>query len=195
MKGRNIIHFIKCLLNLEHPVTQTTIEEQKALSRYAKQSKVILEIGIFEGFNTRQFALNSPADAIVYAIDPFFKGTLGICYGKLIAFNDWKKNKIKKIKVIKGLSSDVTTYVSEKIDFIFVDGDHSFEAVKKDLELYSKKLSENGVIAFHDARIFPNGWTKLEWGPVQVVDQIIRNNKEWKIIEEVDSTVFIQQAQ
>jgi hypothetical protein len=37
-----------------------------------------------------------------------------------------------------------------KIDFLFIDGDHSYEGVKLDFELYSKLLNENGVIVIHD---------------------------------------------
>lgn len=38
-----------------------------------------------------------------------------------------------------------------KIDFLFIDGDHSYEGVKKDFELYSQIISENGVIVLHDS--------------------------------------------
>ncbi len=37
-----------------------------------------------------------------------------------------------------------------KLDFIFIDGDHSYEGVKKDFELYSQIMSENGIITIHD---------------------------------------------
>ena len=37
-----------------------------------------------------------------------------------------------------------------KIDVLFIDGDHSYEGVKKDFELYSNILSENGIIIIHD---------------------------------------------
>ena len=37
-----------------------------------------------------------------------------------------------------------------KIDFLFIDGDHSYEGVKKDFELYSTLLTDKGVIVIHD---------------------------------------------
>lgn len=39
-------------------------------------------------------------------------------------------------------------------DFIFIDGDHSYEGVKRDFEMYKSLLSPRGVIGFHD--IDPN---------------------------------------
>ncbi|MBA7713844.1 hypothetical protein ES703_122854 [subsurface metagenome] len=37
-----------------------------------------------------------------------------------------------------------------KIDFLFIDADHSYEGVKKDFTLYSNFVKKPGLIAFHD---------------------------------------------
>jgi hypothetical protein len=37
-----------------------------------------------------------------------------------------------------------------KIDYLHIDGEHSYEGVKKDFELYSTIMSENGIITIHD---------------------------------------------
>jgi len=37
-----------------------------------------------------------------------------------------------------------------KIDFLFIDADHSYEGVKKDFTLYSNFVRKPGLIAFHD---------------------------------------------
>jgi hypothetical protein len=39
-------------------------------------------------------------------------------------------------------------------DMIFLDGDHSYAAVKQDFELAADVLTPNGVLAFHDSRFF-----------------------------------------
>ena len=38
-----------------------------------------------------------------------------------------------------------------KIDLLFIDGDHSYEGVKLDFELYSKLLTPKGVVILHDS--------------------------------------------
>lgn len=38
----------------------------------------------------------------------------------------------------------------EKIDFLFIDGDHRYEGVKQDFEMYSPLVKEGGLIVFHD---------------------------------------------
>jgi predicted O-methyltransferase YrrM len=37
-----------------------------------------------------------------------------------------------------------------QLDFLFIDGDHSFEGVKADFEMYSELVRSGGLIAFHD---------------------------------------------
>ncbi|MEM4489080.1 MAG: class I SAM-dependent methyltransferase [Desulfurococcaceae archaeon] len=36
------------------------------------------------------------------------------------------------------------------LDFLFIDGDHTYEGVKKDFEMYSPLVEKGGMIAFHD---------------------------------------------
>jgi predicted O-methyltransferase YrrM len=44
---------------------------------------------------------------------------------------------------------------NEKLDFLFIDGDHAYEGVKKDYEYYSPFVRPGGVIAFHDVALHP----------------------------------------
>ena len=58
-----------------------------------------------------------------------------------------------KIRAIRGDSHsyDVFEKVSGKrYDMLFIDGDHSYEGVKKDFEMYLPLVRQNGLIVFHD---------------------------------------------
>lgn len=44
----------------------------------------------------------------------------------------------------------VEILVENKLDFLFIDGDHSYEGVKQDLENYCSLVRPGGLIAFHD---------------------------------------------
>ena len=37
-----------------------------------------------------------------------------------------------------------------KVDYLHIDADHTYEGVKKDFELYSTLMNENGIISIHD---------------------------------------------
>lgn len=49
-------------------------------------------------------------------------------------------------------------------DFVFIDGDHSYENVKRDWELVEQNISGNAVVVFHDTVMFD--------GPKRVVAEI-----------------------
>jgi hypothetical protein len=78
-----------------------------------------------------------------------------------------------------------------KIDFLFIDGDHSYEGVKKDFELYSTILSEKGIIMLHDTDgeyeetfIVSEDAKKDHYrfdGPSKLVKEL-QDNSEWNLI-------------
>jgi predicted O-methyltransferase YrrM len=41
------------------------------------------------------------------------------------------------------------------VDFLFIDGDHSYQGIRRDFEFYSPLVREGGLVAFHD--IVPGG--------------------------------------
>ena len=58
------------------------------------------------------------------------------------------------INPIKGFSYDVVNnYQDNSIDFLFIDGAHDYESVKKDLIDWYPKVKKNGVIAGHDYNV------------------------------------------
>jgi predicted O-methyltransferase YrrM len=41
-------------------------------------------------------------------------------------------------------------FSGQKLDFLFIDGDHSLAGVKSDFEMYSPLVRPGGFVAFHD---------------------------------------------
>jgi predicted O-methyltransferase YrrM len=54
------------------------------------------------------------------------------------------------VEIIRSLSGDAARNWTRPIDLIFIDGDHSYEGVKRDWELFSKHVTRFGLIVFHD---------------------------------------------
>jgi len=78
-----------------------------------------------------------------------------------------------------------------KIDFLFIDGDHSYEGVKLDFDLYSTLLTENGIIMLHDtdsnyeetliiSEDSKNDHHRFD-GPAKLVKELELSN-EWNLI-------------
>jgi len=49
-------------------------------------------------------------------------------------------------------TNDIAIHIASrlKIDFLFLDGDHTYDGVKKDFENYSHFVRKGGLIGFHD---------------------------------------------
>ncbi len=64
------------------------------------------------------------------------------------------KNRLKpvkdKITWILKYSDKAVEDLPNNIDFIYIDGNHEYEFVKKDIELYWEKVSKKGILAGHD---------------------------------------------
>lgn len=69
-----------------------------------------------------------------------------------------------------------------KIDFLFIDGDHRYEGVKRDYALYSPLVRPGGLVALHDIVYYPDRadvevsrlWGELKTSG-QPVEEIILN--------------------
>lgn len=55
-----------------------------------------------------------------------------------------------KVQFIRKKSEDAVADIKEAVDFIYIDGNHDYEFVKKDIGLYWKLLKPKGIIAGHD---------------------------------------------
>ena len=74
---------------------------------------------------------------------------------------------LKNIKPVKDLINPIRAtsvsasrlYDDESLDFVFIDGDHSYESVKDDINHWLPKVKIGGVIAGHDygSYVPPNG--------------------------------------
>lgn len=188
---KSLLHFCKFLLHLEAPVSQVTEKELALLLRYSHQAMMIVEIGCFEGKTSASLAENS--SGVIYTIDPFLKGRLGICYGEWIAKIYCKRKGLKNVNFIRGYSYGVAGEFQQPIDFLFIDGDHSYEAIKRDWEDWLPKVKNNGIIAVHDCRQAINSPDYL--GTMQFYDQDISKIKGINELRSIDSLSVFRVSQ
>ena len=56
----------------------------------------------------------------------------------------------QRVEIIRKTTSEAVADLPTRIDFAFIDGDHSFEGVKTDWEIVKSRLSPWAVVVFHD---------------------------------------------
>jgi len=166
--------------------------------------KTIVEIGAAYGGSSLNFLLSKNPDTLLYSIDPFvvdsmgqFQATRELCFEHVVkALRDCAvPQRADEWKLISKYSYDAVRDWKVSIDMLFIDGDHRFNEVKKDVEDWLPHLKNGGYILFHDSCRIPNtpeneyhkGWP----GPTQVVEKL-RTDPRVAFVEECHSISVFQ---
>jgi len=110
-----------------------------------------VEIGTYHGDNALSMLLNLPIKKI-YLIDPYLNyGGYTDKYGDELSlepvFNVAKEKLSKfkdKVAFIRKMSSDAISDIPDNVDFVYIDGNHKYEYVKQDMEMYYDKVKLGG---------------------------------------------------
>jgi predicted O-methyltransferase YrrM len=156
----NILHKLRVV----NATSQTNDEELQALARYAKGAKVALEIGSYQGVSAAVIARSLASDGCLVCVDPWLGNKKRDNPGFTIFTRHIKRMKTKhKIQVIRDFSANALKQLPRKVDFAFIDGDHSWSGIETDWRIVSGRMSDGGVICLHDTAIPPQEpWRTFE---------------------------------
>jgi predicted O-methyltransferase YrrM len=126
-----------------------------------QKPKTILEIGTAMGGTLFLLARNAPAGCQIISVD-LPNGPFGGGYPewKILLYESFALPNQTMLLLRYDSHSKITHRMVEVatphgIDFLFIDGDHTYEGVKKDFEMYSPLVNPGGIIAFHDITKHP----------------------------------------
>lgn len=123
--------------------------------------ETIAEIGVAYGDTTRWLCQAAP-NATVHGFDCWADhGVMEKTYGQKSSKEDVAKflkyfHNVENFELLKVNTITEKDKFLEKIseigplDFVFIDGDHSYDGVKNDFELVYPHLSDKGIVVFHD---------------------------------------------
>jgi len=159
-----------------------------------QQPRVILEIGTAKGGTL--LAWSRIATELVISID-MFGGTGGGGYpkAKQQLFQQFAADRPGvEIVLLREDSHAVETrdrarelLAGRTVDFLFIDGDHSYAGVKRDFEFWSELVTPGGHLAFHDILRAPDGsecevdrlWAELKPQYPQHFELVEDPNQAW----------------
>lgn len=150
---------------------------RKWLRLQARRHRRIVEVGVWKGRTTQLLARNTIGT--VWAVD-HWQGTphdpaqhvlypdAGAAYG---AFRKHLRSEIErgKVRVVNMPSVQAAAHLAngKPFDFVFLDADHSYDAVRADIVAWLPLLAADGLLAGHDygKPTFP--------GVTQAVDEVL----------------------
>ncbi len=122
-----------------------------------RQPKAVLEIGTCHGGTLYLWCQAADPAATLISID-LPEGEFGGGYPPCRApFYQSFATGSQRVHLLRADSHSASTAEQVRklldgrtIDFLFIDGDHTYAGVKQDFDLYSPLVSKDGLIALHD---------------------------------------------
>lgn len=129
-----------------------------ALSELCKEFNFTtgVEIGVEEGIFSELICQTNPS-LTLYGIDPWLSYVRGTQTYNQQKLSRHYENAVKRLSkypncyIIRKYSMDaVMEFYEGSLDFIYIDGDHSFDFVMTDIIEWSKKVKSGGIVSGHD---------------------------------------------
>ena len=123
-----------------------------------KRPAVVLEIGTDRGGTLFLWTRVASSDALLITVDiRKLVGRLGRLSPFALVRTSFEQAR-QRIELIDDVDSQRDETVERirrvlggrPVDFLFLDGDHRYEAVRRDFALYTPLVGRGGVVAFHD---------------------------------------------
>ncbi len=154
--------------------------------------KSCAEVGIGYGLHAKNILLNSNIEKL-YLVDPM--RPYGDLFAKDVNNNGGFEALVAQIKNILSPFNERYTFIrkpslevseneisNESLDLVFVDGDHSYDAVCKDLRFWWNKIKLGGYILGDD-------YTRVHPGTIKAVDEFAKEyNLEMTILHKEGSS-------
>jgi predicted O-methyltransferase YrrM len=160
------------------------IQELEWLAANAANRRAIVEIGSWKGRSTK--AMGGATLGVVYAVDHYRGADAqnnAINYKEAMELGPERFSEIFKRNLSDEIAAGhVVQVVSDSIgavervqallkggrpDMVFIDGDHDYEAVKRDISTWRPLIASGGILSGHDYRTGANP------GVVRAVDELV----------------------
>ena len=194
---RVMVHFARWLVGLDRPTSQTNERERAHLVRHATGRRKLVEIGVWEGLTTTSLRRAMPPDAELLCVDPYPVGRLGFSTQQIIARREVGRISNGRVRWIRATGAEAGrnySLASEgQVDFVFIDGDHTYEGIRNDWMVWSPLVAAGGVVALHDSRSSRERNID-EAGSAIFTRDVILKDPRYRELEPVDTLTVVQRV-
>jgi predicted O-methyltransferase YrrM len=119
----------------------------------ARRPRAVLEIGSFRGGTLAAWCKVAAPDAVLVSVDLPEEAETPAAPDELrrLARASQRLEVVRGDSHVEETKREVENALAEtEVDFLMIDGDHSYDGVRRDFELYAPLVRDRGLIAFHD---------------------------------------------
>lgn len=166
-----------------------TLETRDDILSLLSPRSVMAELGVLKGdfsdkilktINPSELVLIDSWDGEIFSGDVNGNNTQLYEGEELYNFVVKKFDQFKNVRIFRNKTDKIQEFKNDYFDFIYIDADHSYDAVKIDLENCFLKIKNNGILAGHDYGINPNKTNnQYDFGVKKAVDEFcIKHNQK-----------------
>ena len=152
----------------------------------------VVQIGVAEGGSAWHARRSMDRAGTLHLIDTYPK-VLGLNLSSVIARRLVDSVEGAEVEWIRARSDEAVRAWSEPIDFLFIDGDHSYDAVRTDWQDWHGFVVPTGRVAFHDA-LLDAPWMDESFGSARFVAELIDRERSWELVDSADSIAVFTRA-
>ena len=174
-------------------MAQHSEAEGELLQRHAAGARCVVELGVAEGASALRLREVLHSTGTLYLIDPYPRRIAPLpSMARILARRVVAGSTRGEVVWIRESSEEAVSRWHREIDFLFIDADHRYEAVRRDWEEWSRFVRPEGSVALHDS--IRSEWTSSHDGPVRLLDAIRSNATGWEVIAGVESTAVLRRS-
>jgi hypothetical protein len=175
------------------------------------KSLVGVEIGVWRGENALSILQNTDI-YLLYLVDPYERYE-EYNINEIIGQPNMEENEAHARKIlepykdqiiwVKRKAQDALEYIPWDVDFVYIDGNHKPEYLKREMEGYYAKIREGGVLAGHDFQKNELRKEVLEFSskkehdlwsfPFEEANVMIDWEEEWRLYKVPSSRISVDQ--
>ena len=187
-------HLVLWGLGLAPAQTQTSPAERRALAAHAVGRSRLVEIGVWHGVTTALLGNVMDREGVLWAVDPFPRGRLGFSAQYDIArrvVGDLESRGVRWVRATGVEAAAAYAAANERADFVFFDGDHSYDGLAADWRAWSPLVAPGGIVCLHDSRPAPG--RDLEGaGSVVAMGALILPDVRFEVLDEVETLTVLR---
>jgi hypothetical protein len=142
-------------VNIDSVITATPRPMILFLKECFKYSGMLtgVEIGVAKANNALSILQELPIKKLIL-IDPYMayvdSGRLTITTEEVFNIAKLRLSSYKQVQFIRKTSEEAAKDIDELLDFVYIDGNHSYEYVKQDIANYYPLVKQGGIVGGHD---------------------------------------------
>jgi predicted O-methyltransferase YrrM len=191
MLNGSAVRWLKHSLGWQVAGTQVTAAEHACLERHATNRRSLVEIGVMHGVTTARLRRVMNDEGAVTGIDPHPPGRLGVSFERWIALREVSRHPRGRAVLLRCRSQEAAENWATPIDFLFIDGDHSWDGIDLDWRCWSGFVEPGGVIALHDSRTIVG---RPDLDSVRYTREVILEDPRFREIEFVESVTVLERV-